>query len=135
MWGGEMKKARVALVVLVIALPLCTVMALTYPRTAISFPVAFSIGADTKHLPFTVPFLHGQAQIEVIVTSGTSLWAAKILEQENVVWSYATHQAGQTTYTSGWILLPQGHYNFTYATAGLGSLEAEIKVTTKGGVW
>lgn len=108
---------------------------LTYPRTVVSFSVAFTIGANVESREFEMPFLHRWVEVEVTVTSGTALWTAKITSQNETFWSHATHQGGQTTYRSGWIELPSGKYNFTFATAGLGSLEAEIKVTTKGGFW
>ena len=45
------------------------------------------------------------------------------------------HKGGKTTYISEWIQIHSGHYNFTFATAGLGTLSAEIRVTSKGGFW
>ena len=127
-------RAVVLIAVLVVA-ALGVYAVLTYPKTVVSFPVAFTIGADVEHKEFGMPLLHGWAQVEVIVGSGTALWTAAIILQDETVWSHTAHQGGQTIYRSGWIELPSGHYNFTFATAGLGSLEAEIKVTTKGGFW
>ena len=59
----------------------------------------------------------------------------QILREDEVVWSYSTHQSGQTVYKSEWIELSRGSYKFTYATAGLGSFDAKIRVVTKGGFW
>jgi hypothetical protein len=73
--------------------------------------------------------------VEVTVNSGTLLWTAQILSQSETLWTHATHQVGKTTYKSDWIKLSSGHYNFTFVTVGLGSLEADIKVTSKGGFW
>jgi len=109
--------------------------ALTYPKTVISFPVNFTIGANVEHREFDMPLLHEWVQVEVIINSGTALWTATITLQDQTIWNHAAHQGDQTIYKSGWIKLSSGHYNFTFATAGLGSLEAEIKVTTKGGFW
>ena len=130
-----MKKSSMTLIIVFIVLPICAFMALTYPRTVISFPVSFSFGADTEERELNIPLFHGSVQVEVVVNDGTSLWNAKIVRQDEILWSYSTHQGGQTTYKSGWIELPTGNYNFTYATAGLGSLDAEIKVVTKGVFW
>ena len=125
----------VVLIAVLVVVALGVYAALTYPKTVVSFPVSFTIGADVEHREFNVPLLHGWAQVEVIVSGGTALWTAKITLQNETIWSHNARQGGQTTYKSGWIELPSGHYNFTFATAGLGSLEAEIKVTTKGGFW
>jgi hypothetical protein len=107
----------------------------TAPQPVVNFTVAFTIGADVERREFNVPLLHDAVQIEVVVNSGNLLWTARILEHEDVVWSHNAHQAGQTTYQSEWIPLPSGKYNFTFATAGIGSLDAEITVTSKGGIW
>ena len=125
----------VVLIAVLVVVALGVYIALTYPKTVVSFPVSFTWGADVENKEFDVPLLHGWAQVEVIVGSGTTWWTANIILQDETIWSHGAHQGGQTTYKSGWIELPSGHYNFTFATAGLGSLEAEIKVTTKGGFW
>ena len=110
-------------------------MAITYPRVIVSFPVSFTIGADVKRVEFEVPFLHSWIRVEVVVSSGTVLWTAKILSGDTALWSYTASQSGQTTYSSEWIKISSGHYNFTFATAGIGSLEAEVRLTSKGGFW
>ena len=134
--SGKTKTLRaVVLIAVLVVVALGVYAAITYPKTVVSFPVAFTIGANVEHKEFDMPLLHGWAQVEVIVSSGTALWAANIILQDETIWSHTAHQGGQTTYESGWIELPSGHYNFTFATAGLGSLEAEIRVTTKGGFW
>lgn len=130
-----MKKSLIALAILVVAVPGYMVIPLAYSQTAMRFPVSFSIGADLKEMAFDVPILLGWVRVEVVVDSGTSVLTANIMEHDNVVWTYSTRQGDQTTYTSGWITVLSGHYNFTYATVGLGSLEGKITVTTIGGVW
>lgn len=122
--------AAVIIVVLLVAYS-----ALTYSRVLVDFPVSFTIGADARNVEFEVPFLHEYVKVEVYVRNGNSLWTAKILSGEDVLWSHTTTQRGQTTYSSEWLRLPSGRYNFTFATAGIGSLEAEIKLTSKGGFW
>jgi hypothetical protein len=109
--------------------------ALTYPRKLIGLTVSFTVGADVQNKEVDMPPLHGCVQVEVDVSSGTSLWIARILNGSDVVWEHAAHQSGQTSYTSEWITLPGGHYNFTFATIGIGSLQAEITVTSKGSFW
>ena len=134
--GKTSKTLRaVVLVAVLVVAALSVYAALTYPKKVVSFPVAFTIGVNVEHKEFDVPLLHGWTQVEVSVSSGTTLWTAAITLQDETIWSHTAHQGGQTTYKSEWIELPSGHYNFTFATAGLGSLEAEIKVTTKGGFW
>ncbi|MCX8153086.1 MAG: hypothetical protein N3E52_01470 [Candidatus Bathyarchaeota archaeon] len=133
------KKSRVkrfvGLAAFVIVLLPVAYSALTYPRGLVDFSVSFTIGADSRHLEFEVPFLHEHVRVEVSVRSGNSLWSAKILSGNDVLWNHTTTQREQTTYSSEWIKLPSGRYNFTFATAGMGSLEAEIKLTSKGGFW
>ena len=135
-FGKTSKSLRaVVLIVVLLVVALCVYAALTYPKTVVSFPVSFTWGADVEHREFDVPLLHGLVQVEVVISSGTALWTAKIILEDETIWSHAAHQGGQTTYKSGWIELSTGHYNFTFATAGLSSLEAEIKVISKGGFW
>jgi hypothetical protein len=130
-----MKRSHLTLFLILIVLPIFAFMGLTYPRTVVSFPVSFSFGADNELEEFEVQALHGYVQVEVLVEDGSSLWNAQILREDEIVWSYSTHQGGQTVYKSEWIELSKGSYKFTYATAGLGSLDARIKVITKGGFW
>jgi hypothetical protein len=108
---------------------------LTYPTTLLAFPVSFTIGADVEREQFNIPILHDWIEVEVAISSGSALWSARILDQEETVWSHTAVQGGQTTYNSGWIQLASGTYNFTFATAGAGSLSAEITVSSKGGFW
>ncbi|MEM0357320.1 MAG: hypothetical protein QXL77_02970 [Candidatus Bathyarchaeia archaeon] len=125
----------VGIAMLVIAVVFVAYLALTYPRVLVSFTVSFTVGADVKRVEFEVPFLHERVQVEVRVRSGNALWTASILEGENIVWRHTASQSSQTTYTSEWIKMSNGRYNFTFATAGLGSLEAEVKIVSKGGFW
>ena len=110
-------------------------MAITYPRVIVSFPVSFTIGADVKRVEFEVPFLHSWIKVEVFVSSGTALWTAKILSNDTALWSHTASQSEQTTYSSEWIKISSGRYNFTFTTAGFSSLEAEIRIISKGGFW
>jgi hypothetical protein len=132
-----MSKTLVAsvLILVIIVAVVGAYAALTYPRKVLSFSVSFSVGADVERKEFDVPILDQRVQVKVVINSGTSLWTARILSQENVLWSHGALQGGQTTYESEWIELQNGHYNFTFATAGLGSLNADIEVTSKGGFW
>jgi hypothetical protein len=95
------------------------------------------VSAGVTYTPkeFDVPWLHGSLQVEIKVQSGTAIWSAKITSGDKEIWSHTAPQGGQTTYTSEWIGISTGHYNFTFGTIGVGSLEAEVRVTTKGGFW
>ncbi len=123
------------LIVIIVVVAFGVYAAATFPRTAVSFPVSFTVGAEKKEEEFDVPWLHGLAQVEVKVQSGTALWSAKITSGDEAIWSHSATQGGQTTYASEWIEIPAGRCNFTFGTVGIGSLEGEIKVTTKGGFW
>jgi hypothetical protein len=133
------KMSKTWIVVLMVAAlavtSLGTYAALTFPRSVVSFPVSFTIGAEVEQREFEVPAMHEWVEVQVVVTSGTSLWTAKILVDDDVLWSHTAHQGDQTSYKSGWIKLPSGPYTFKFVTAGLGSLDAAISVTSKGGFW
>ena len=134
--SGKKKTLKaVILIAVLLVVALGAYAAITYPKIVVSFPVSFTWGADVEHKEFSMPLLHAVAQVEVAVSSGTTLWTASIIRQDETIWSDNAHQPDQTTYRSIWIGLPSGCYNFTFATAGLGSLEAEINVITKGGFW
>lgn len=128
-------KKVLALTVIIVLVLVIAYLAATYPRVSAAFSVSFTVGADVRRLEFEVPFLHNRVRVEVLVRNGNALWNAKILSGSESLWSHASSQSGQTTYISEWIKTPAGHYNFTFATVGIGSLEAEIKLTSKGGLW
>jgi hypothetical protein len=109
--------------------------ALTYLRVVASFPVSFTIGAESKTVEFDLPLLHDEMQVEVRVTSGTALWTAQVVSGNETVWSHSASQGGQTTYQSEWVSASPVHYKLVFRTIGFGSLEGEVKVSTKGGPW
>jgi len=123
------------LMVIILVVFLVAYMTITYPRVIVSFPVSFTVGAYVKRVEFGVPFLHNWIKLEVFVSSGTALWTAKILRKDTALWSHTSSQSDQTTYSSEWIKISGGRYNFTFATAGIGPLEAEIRLISKGGFW
>lgn len=132
---GKRRFRAVVIIAVLVGATFAVYALLTYPRTVVSFPVSFTVGADVEHREFTMQFLHGRAKVEVVVNTGTALWSAAIKHDEDAIWNHLASQGGQTTYESGWIELSSGHYNFTFAMAGLGSLQADVKVTTEGGFW
>ena len=128
-----------AIVVGAVVLVAAVYAALTFPRTIVEFPVSFTLGLDRKQQEFEGPWLHDKAQVEVAISNGTSIWRASISNaQGEEVWHNSEIQGGQTTYHSEWITLPSGQYNFTFSIVGgllESSLDANIKVTSKGGIW
>lgn len=109
---------------------------LVFPRAATDFSVSFTVGADREERVFEVPLLHDKVQVQVIVDSGTALWRARILDSDqNEVWEHTKAQGEQTSYTSDWIDLQSGRYNLIFGTVGIGDLQANVKVMTKGGFW
>jgi hypothetical protein len=124
------------IIIAIAAISIATVgifAAVTFPREMLTFPVTFTIGADAKREQMEVPLLNDQVMIQVIINSGSALWNAHILDGEETVWSHSAAQGEQTTYNTEWIPIPSGTCNFTFATAGAGSLSAEITVSSKGG--
>jgi hypothetical protein len=119
--------------VLIASLGLYTLF--TYPSTAISIPMSFTLGADTKQETFEISVLQSQARIDVVVTTGSTWWTAKILQGDAELWSHSMTQNDQTAFQSDWIILSSGSYNFTYTAASLTALALEVTVTTKGGSW
>lgn len=110
--------------------------ALTFPTNLAELEVSFSIGAEEEQKEFELPILHDKTQVEVVISSGSALWGASIADVNGTkIWEHAKAQGDQTVYTSDWITLPSGSYNFTFGTIGLGGLQANVKVTSKGGFW
>jgi len=110
--------------------------ALTFPSLVVDLQVNFAVGVESETKEFDVPFLQDEALVEVAVMNGTALWLAVITDSNSSeVWSHTKAQGDSTTYTSGWIALPSGHYSFTFGTIGIGNLDSNVKVTSKGGFW
>lgn len=124
-------RARIAVVAAAV-LAICST--LTYPKTVVSFPVSFTIGANLEDREFGMSPLYGW-EVEVIVKSGTASWTATIKHQDETIWDHHTSQGGQTICNIGWPKLSSGQYNFTFATAGFGELQADINIAAKGGFW
>lgn len=123
------------LIIVVIVASIGVYALVTYPRAILSFTVSFTAGFDFQHKEFDVPFLDSWAQLEIDVVSGTTLWLARIQSGNATLLSHAESQLGQTTYKSDWIQVDSGRYNLTLVAVGFGSLEANVKVTSKGGFW
>ena len=131
---STMKIATVAIIAVVLIASVY--MALTLPTTVVDFNVAFAIGADRKVEEFEAPLLHDKVQVEVTIDSGSALWNAKITDSNGKeIWSHSMAQGDQTSYQSNWLSLLSGRYNFTFGTIGLGELQANIRVSSKGGFW
>jgi hypothetical protein len=109
--------------------------ALTFPRAVVDFSVSFTVGADRELREFETPMLHNKLQVEITINSGSALWRASIADANGTVWEHSAAQGDQTTYRSEWATLSSGRYNFTFGTIGIGELQANVKVTSKGGFW
>jgi len=122
--------------VLIIIIAVFAVYAgVTYPRIVVTIPVSFIIGADSTTMAFEQPVLDDKVQVQVSVQNGAALWQAQILSGDQVIWEHGAGQGEQTNYDSGWLALPSGPYNFTFRTVGIGSLDATVTVSSKGGFW
>jgi hypothetical protein len=106
----------------------------TYPRTVLTIPVSFTLGANVTNTKFDQLALDSKVQVTVSVETGTSLWRARILNGDQIIWEHTATQTEQTSYNSGRIDLPSGPYNFTFGTIG-GALNAKVAVASKGGFW
>lgn len=125
-----------AIIVILLVAVFSVYAVVTYPKTALFIPVSFTpVGVDVITREFNVQFLNDKVQVQVAVENGTSLWNAQILNQSQAIWEHSASQGEQTIYRSDWIALPSGPYNFTFRTLGIGSLNAQITVTSKGGFW
>src|SRR5512145_374114 len=125
----------VAASIIVLASALAVYAGATYPRTIVSIPVSFTIGADLTTGGFDQSILNDQTQVQVAVQNGAALWHAQILSGNQVVWEHTAAQGEQQNYSSDWVQLPSGSYNFTFGTIGIGSLDATFSVSSKGGFW
>ncbi len=126
--------ASVIIVIVVIAV-FVVYAGITYPRTVITVPVSFTIGADSTTTTFDQPAYDDKVQVQVTVQNGAAIWRARILSNEQVIWEHSAAQGEQQSYNSGWISLPSRSYNFTFGTVGIGSLDATVTVSSKGGFW
>ncbi|MCW4039856.1 MAG: hypothetical protein NWE83_03775 [Candidatus Bathyarchaeota archaeon] len=126
---------RVILVVGVLTTIFGVYTLMTYPITAISFPVSFTIGADTKHEALEISVLQSQVRTDVVVAMGSTWWTAKIFQDDTEVWSHSMTQNDQTVFQSDWIELQPGSYDFTYTAASLAALDLDVTVITKGDFW
>jgi len=109
---------------------------LTFPRTTVNLQVSFALGVDNEVKEFDLPFLQDKVLVEVAITTGSALWRASIADVNNSeVWSYCKAQGDSTVYQSEWVALQSGHYSFTFGTIGIGNLDANVKVSSKGGFW
>jgi hypothetical protein len=97
--------------------------------------VSFTVGVDSKTTGFNQPFLNDKAQVQVTVQNGAALWRAQIQSGDQIIGEHSAAQGEQQSYSSSWIQLPNGSYNFTFGTIGIGSLDATATVTSKGGFW
>jgi len=122
-------------IVIVIVAVFAVYAGVTYPRTTVSIPISFTIGADATTASFDQPYLDDKVQVQVAIENGAALWRAQILSGDQVIWEHAAAQGEQQSYNSGWIQLSSGSYNFTFGTVGIGSLDATVTVTSKGGFW
>jgi hypothetical protein len=125
----------VAAIIIVLAAAFTLYTGATYPRTVVNVPVSFTIGADVTTGGFDQPILNDQIQVQVALQSGAALWEARILRGDQLIWEHSAAQGEQQSYSSGWINLPSGSYNFSFGTIGIGSIDATFSVTTKGGFW
>jgi hypothetical protein len=136
MAGSSTLLKALAIAAVAVLLVAAVYAALTFPRTVVDFGVSFTVGFEQEQQGFDVPWLHDKAQVEVAVVNGSSLWRASITNANgDEVWSHSAIQVEQTTYTSEWIALPNAGYNLTFSTIGVGSLEANLKIASKGGIW
>ncbi len=128
--------AAVIVIVIILVAGFAVYLGLTYPRTTVNIPVSFSVGVDSQTASFDQPFLDDKAQVTIEVQSGVAVWQAQISNGDQVIWEHtAAAQGGQQSYTSDWIELPAGSYNFTFGLAGAGPLDATVTVASKGGFW
>ncbi len=126
----------IATIFVLIIIIISLFVVIVFPRVATDFSVSFTVGADREEKGFEVPIWHDKVEIQVTVDSGSALWRARILDiDEKEVWLHTKAQGEQTSYTSDWIDLPSGQYNLIFETVGIGDLQANVKVTTKGGFW
>ncbi len=122
-------------IVIVVVAVFAVYAGVTYPRTTVSIPISFTIGAGTTMVAFDQPILDDKVQVQVTIENGAALWQAQIFSGDQIIWEHATAQGEQQSYNSGWIQLSSGSYNFTFGTIGIGSLDATVTVTSKGGFW
>jgi hypothetical protein len=133
MW---MRSARLTIIFAVVVFAAFAVYAgVTYPRSVVSIPVSFTVGADQKTVSFSQPYPDDRVRVQVTVQSGAALWQAQISRGNQTVWEHASGQGDHSSYDSGWLKLASGDYVFSFRTVGVGSLDAVAAASSKGGFW
>jgi uncharacterized membrane protein len=79
----------IAVIVIIIIAVFGLYAAITYPRTVVTIPVSFTIGADVTTRAFDQPTLNDKVQVQVAVQNGAALWRARILNGDQVIWEHA----------------------------------------------
>lgn len=132
-----MSKSLTALVAIIIITVAASAIyaGATYPRTIVSIPVSFTVGTDVTNTQFDQSILNSKVLVQITIQHGAALWRARILSGDQIIWEHAATQGEQQSYTSGWLTLPSGSYNFTFGLVGAGSLDATATVSSKGGFW
>jgi hypothetical protein len=134
-----MAKSRAVMALAVIVIVIVAVFAayagLTYPQNILTVPVSFTAGTDSTTVAFEQPALNNEFQVQVTVSNGAALWYAEITTQSYLAWRHTAIEGELQSYTSNWIQLPSGDYNFTFRVFGGGSLDATVTVASKGGFW
>jgi len=126
--------ALVAIVIIIVA-AFSAYAWVTYPRTVVNIQESFTIGVDSKTTAFNQPYLDDKAQVKVTIQNGAALWRAQIRSGDQIIWEHLAAQGEQQSYSSDWIQVPSGSYNFTFGIIGIGSLDVAASVTSKGGFW
>lgn len=121
--------------IIIIVIVFAVYAALTYPRPILTVPVSFTAGIDQKNAIFEQSRLDTTVQVQVSVQNGAALWRAQILNGSSVIWSHTASLGEQQSYSSGWIPLQSGQYNFAFEVIGGGSLDATVTLSSKGGFW
>jgi hypothetical protein len=84
---------------------------------------------------FEVPVLEGQFKLK-LPSKAAQPFGQQAFQVATAPFGHIrAAQGGQTTNSSEWITLSSGTYDFSLATAGLGSLSAQITVDSKGCFW
>ncbi len=67
----------IVIIIMIIAVVSIAFILWTYPRSTLSFPVTFTIGAANQEKVFDVPAFDNSVQVQVKINNGASLWQAR----------------------------------------------------------
>lgn len=82
----------IAAIVIIVVAVFVVYAGVTYPKTVVSVPLSFTIGADSTSTAFDQPYLDDKVRVQVTIQNGEAVWRARIFSGDQLIWE---HRAAQ----------------------------------------